>query len=39
MNVGYIEKEDIKEALARNGRMISDTKIDEMIYEIDPNHD
>jgi calcium-dependent protein kinase len=32
-------KEDIKEALARHGRQMSEEKIDEMIFEIDPNHD
>ncbi|CAD8051707.1 unnamed protein product [Paramecium primaurelia] len=39
LNVNYITKEDIKEALARHARQMSDEKIDQMIQEIDPNHD
>ncbi|CAD8134409.1 unnamed protein product [Paramecium octaurelia] len=38
-DANFIMKEDIKEALARHGRQLSDEKIEEMIYEIDPNHD
>ncbi|CAD8069401.1 unnamed protein product [Paramecium sonneborni] len=38
-NSGFITKLNIKEAFARNGKQISDKQIDEMIAEIDPNHD
>ncbi|CAD8051703.1 unnamed protein product [Paramecium primaurelia] len=38
-NSNFITKQNIKEAFARNGKQISDQKIDEMIAEIDPNHD
>ena len=35
----FITKENIREAFARHGRTIPEEKIEEMIYEIDPNHD
>ncbi|CAK70725.1 unnamed protein product (macronuclear) [Paramecium tetraurelia] len=38
-NSNFITKQNIKEAFARNGKQISDKQIDEMIAEIDPNHD
>ncbi|CAD8054893.1 unnamed protein product [Paramecium primaurelia] len=38
-NSNFITKQNIKEAFARNGKQISDKQIDEMIDEIDPNHD
>lgn len=37
--LNYITRDDIREAFARNGRSIDITKIDQMIYEMDPNHD
>lgn len=38
-NSNYITKDDLKEAFARNAKAFTDEQIDEMIYEIDPNHD
>ncbi|CAD8153913.1 unnamed protein product [Paramecium octaurelia] len=38
-NSNYITKDDIKEAFARNAKSFTDEQIEEMIYEIDPNHD
>ena len=35
----YITRDDIQEAFARLGRQLELKKIDEMICEIDPNHD
>ncbi|CAD8143399.1 unnamed protein product [Paramecium octaurelia] len=38
-NKNFITKENIQEILARHGKSLTDTKINQMIYEIDPNHD
>ncbi|CAD8069397.1 unnamed protein product [Paramecium sonneborni] len=38
-NSNFITKDDIKEAFARNSKSFTDEQIDEMIAEIDPNHD
>ncbi|CAD8148014.1 unnamed protein product [Paramecium pentaurelia] len=38
-NSNFITKDDIKEAFARNSKAFTDGQIDEMIAEIDPNHD
>ncbi|CAK69353.1 unnamed protein product (macronuclear) [Paramecium tetraurelia] len=38
-NLNYITKENIQEVFARHGRSLTDEKLNQMIYEIDPNHD
>lgn len=38
-NTHFITRKNIIEAFARNGKTISDKDVDEMIAEIDPNHD
>ncbi|CAD8068352.1 unnamed protein product [Paramecium sonneborni] len=38
LNVGHIQKDDIREALARHGRQISESNLNEMINEINPNN-
>ncbi|CAD8057194.1 unnamed protein product [Paramecium sonneborni] len=37
-NLNYITKQNIQEVFARHGKSINDEKINQMIYEINPNH-